>query len=85
MGMGYSLPSLPYLGLGDLGTPGSVWNFVIPKLYANIVVFLNAENYDESQWTKKTPTAVVPPPNHPCMGKKTYRHQSGLKAEGTSG
>jgi hypothetical protein len=58
MGMGYSLPSLPYLGLGDLGIPGSVWNLAI------------APNYDQSQWTKKTTYWFVPPPNHPCMGKK---------------
>ena len=41
MGMGYSLPSLPYLGLGDLGIPGSVWNLAIAPNYnyADIVVF----------------------------------------------
>ena len=33
MGMGYSLPSLPYLGLGDLGIPGSVWNLAIAPNY----------------------------------------------------
>jgi len=87
MGMGYSLPSLPYLGLGDLGIPGSVWNLAIAPNYnyADIVVFLNAENYDQSQWKTKNTYCFVPPPNHPCMGKTTYRHQTGLKAEGTSG